>query len=733
MSGRVAMALLAFMPILGVAAAVPANATTTRVATSTLNWTKGTTIVNPGGGVNAVSCPTSTFCVAVDRTGAVSSFNGTKWSPPQTVDKSNDLVAISCPTVSFCMATDTVGDYIAMNNGTWGVATPFATPNSLEMQSVSCSSATFCLAVGQTSSFAPVDYYYLNGSWTFDAVAFAPGDNNPFDAVSCTSTNVCLATDVSGGVTTFTPSASSPVTMVRTGPVAVDPSDHSYGATSIACVSSTSCVVGSNTNLVSSLSGTTWTTSAPLPAGAAGVLVSCAQAICIADDTNALAVSAVAPFSTWSNPGVLDMLSQITGMSCYPVAVSIGCQAVDNDGFSIAISVGVSGVPVFTPATTYFDPPHNVTTLSCASATYCIAGDSAGETMTLRAGTWTKPHVITTQPLGVREIRCGVSPHPYQSLACAAVVGDFNALSLNSYKSPWSPVPSSSSLTYSVSCSSACEYLSPTGRSRGLVGGYLPKLSTSAIATDVSCPPEQSQCIAIDSMGHSYVSHKNTWSAGPSVTMTKGAILWALSCASMTFCVAIDLQGHAFTFDGTKWSAGTKVSPLGLLNVSCGATYFCVASDLLGGARVYNGTTWVATSNVSGLSALRGVSCASATTCAAVDASRAYSLTIPTTATKISFVKAAPGQNVVGHTVVAVNVSSQSAPSGSVTLSAGSSPHSPSCTGTLRKVDAQTATGQCTMVTTHTGATLIDANFSGAFGFAPSGPAHHIDNIVAAK
>src|ERR1700693_4863424 len=140
MSGRVAMALLAFMPILGVAAAVPANATPTRVATSTLNWTKGTTIVNPGGGVNAVSCPTSTFCVAVDRTGAVSSFNGTKWSPPQTVDKYNDLVAISCPTVSFCMATDTVGDYIAMNNGTWGVATPFATPNSLEMQSVSCSS-----------------------------------------------------------------------------------------------------------------------------------------------------------------------------------------------------------------------------------------------------------------------------------------------------------------------------------------------------------------------------------------------------------------------------------------------------------------------------------------------------------------------------------------------------------------------------------------------------------------
>lgn len=686
-----------------------------------LKWTSSTALTTANGGVNAVSCPTSTFCLAVDRSGAVSQFNGSTWSTPQTIDGTTSLNAVSCPSTTFCVVTDALGKYILMNAGSWGPPTPFAQQNSPVMQSVSCASSSFCLAVGYTANFAPIDYYYYDGVWSPDTVVFSPSDTNPLNSVSCTSELVCLATDLGGGAMTFTFSSTPTPTLSHPStPTPIDASVKGFVADSIACVAANSCVVGSKTNQISVFNGTSWTTNTYFAAGVAGVRVSCAQSTCVANDSLGQGISSVAPFATWSRTGQLNMLSQIEDLSCFAVAASAGCLAVDNDGFSIAISLDANGVPTYTPAATSFDPPHTLTSISCASDAYCIASDAAGETFTFRNGSWGPPTVITTKPLGVREVRCGQSAHPYAALACAAIIGDFHALSLRSHLGPWTPVLSSTTLTYAVSCASRCEYLSPTGRSSGLVGGYLPKLPVGDIATDVSCPASTTSCVAIDNAGQSYVSEKGKWTLGPRVESDPALQLWSLSCATMSSCVAIDIQGHAYTFNGSKWSAGKKVSKLGLYAVSCGATYFCVASDLLGGAYIFDGSRWQATANVSGFIALHGVTCPSADTCVAVDTARAYTLKVPTVATRTTFEAPTRGADVVGRTVLAVNVSANAAPHGEVTLTAGTKTGAPSCTATLKVVSPTTSHAHCTIATTRTGATLFDAAFSGSFGFAPS-------------
>ncbi len=704
---------------------VPSSASTT--PTSGPQWSAGTTLVANKGGVDVVSCVAATFCVAGDHTGDVSYFNGSSWSTPQNIDGANAITAIACPTTTFCVATDAIGQYVTMTGSTWSSPVPFHPFESLQMLGVSCSSPLFCMAVGETSNFTPVDYYYNNGVWTLDSVNLGPGDNSAFDAVSCAPTDVCLATDFGGNVTTFTLSAGSTPTFSHTT-TKIDPTDQTYIANSISCVTATSCVAGSNSNMVSTFNGVSWTTVTPFLLGANGVLVSCVATTCVANDSNAQAVSSSVPFTTWSTPGTITIPSQINGVSCYAVLASAACQAVDNDGFSVALTLGTNGVPLYTPSTTVFDPPHVLSSVTCASATYCIAGDTAGETVTYQNAKWSSPQVITTQPLGVREVRCASSTHPFRALQCAAVIGDYAAYHLGSHTATWKPEVGTST-TYAISCSSRCEYLSPEGKSSGLVGGYLPKLPPNAIVTDVSCPASAHACMAIDSSGDFYVSRGATWSIGPRIESSKTVVAWSLSCVSTSFCVAIDLSGDAYEFNGTSWSRPEKISALGLYAVSCGATYLCVATDLLGGAHVFNGTRWLTTKSGFTSGALHGVSCPSASTCVAVDSSKAYTLSIPTVPTHISYLASTRAESVEGRTVVKVSVTAATAPTGTVTISAGTV----TCAATLKKVTAGSSRAHCTLRTTRSGPTRFVTVFGGSYGYAPSGPRDLVERVLAAK
>ena len=60
-------------------------------------------------GLTGVSCPTATFCRAVDSIGRVFGFNGTRWSSGTLIDPGHALTSVSCPTVTYCVAVDRNG------------------------------------------------------------------------------------------------------------------------------------------------------------------------------------------------------------------------------------------------------------------------------------------------------------------------------------------------------------------------------------------------------------------------------------------------------------------------------------------------------------------------------------------------------------------------------------------------------------------------------------------------
>jgi len=101
------------------AQAAPTTTTTTAAAPTTttttvpsLQWSAPQVVDTSPNGLGDVSCPTTTFCVAVGGTGpgVVGKgfiWNGTTWSPtaPQLFSQdSGGYNHVSCPTVSFCMA-----------------------------------------------------------------------------------------------------------------------------------------------------------------------------------------------------------------------------------------------------------------------------------------------------------------------------------------------------------------------------------------------------------------------------------------------------------------------------------------------------------------------------------------------------------------------------------------------------------------------------------------------------
>ncbi len=72
--------------------------------------------IDPNGALDAVSCPTTNFCVAADASGSVLTWNGSAWSPPEQVlpgatQYTGDPTSLSCPTSRFCMVLDGDGDY----------------------------------------------------------------------------------------------------------------------------------------------------------------------------------------------------------------------------------------------------------------------------------------------------------------------------------------------------------------------------------------------------------------------------------------------------------------------------------------------------------------------------------------------------------------------------------------------------------------------------------------------
>jgi hypothetical protein len=284
----------------------------------------------------AVSCPTASFCMAVLESGYAATYDGTTWSRPTRLSSSaGEPDSVTCPTASFCMAVDARDSSAFLFNGrTWSSGPRINDPASGTqpgMASVSCSSPRFCAAVDNGSNA-----FTFNGiSWNSAAV-IDPG--NELSTVSCPSARFCAAVDYGPNVIMF--------------------------------------------------NGASWSKPSAIDPGGYLQAVSCAAAgFCVAIDRkgDALTFNGVA----WSAPVNADPngLSMGEGGISWPVVscpTSDFCAAVDGNGGDLVTFDGHSWTAPVTIDSKAADSDQGpvlvfLMSVSCRSATFCVAGDSSGD------------------------------------------------------------------------------------------------------------------------------------------------------------------------------------------------------------------------------------------------------------------------------------------------------------------------------------------------------------------
>jgi hypothetical protein len=179
-----------------------------------------------------LSCPTSSFCMAVN-TPQARTFNGNAWSPPTEIKGTSWVHGVSCPSASFCLAVEergpgypSTGDAVTYDGSSWSA--PVEVDRASGLYRVSCSSASFCMALDGNGEALTYD----GSSWS----APAQIDGTRLHEVSCSSASFCAALDQTGGVLTFNGSSwSAPVQVAG-----------SLTVVSISCASSQFCMAIAN-------------------------------------------------------------------------------------------------------------------------------------------------------------------------------------------------------------------------------------------------------------------------------------------------------------------------------------------------------------------------------------------------------------------------------------------------------------------------------------------------------
>ena len=559
----------------------------------------------PGGtrsALDGVSCTAATACTTVGyytssqdvKVTLAERWNGTSWSAQHTPDPAvahySVLNSVSCGSATSCMA---VGYYkfgstgrarlVEEWNGTaWSIKQAGNPPSAVYsvLDSVSCAAATACVAVGNYLDFSSDDSRTLaetwNGStWTVMATPNPAGSIVSYLlGVSCTSATACTAVgDWIAGA--------DRKSAKRSGPLAA--------------------------TLAEAWNGTTWVIEAtPNPAGSLGI-DSLASVSC----RSPASCSAVGSYS--GARGGVKTLNEVWNGAAWAI------DATPNPGRNYSSLAGVS----------------------CAAAAACAAvGDYRNRSGTFLAlalasnGTvWTAqatPSPAGTVPSVLDSVSCG-SP-----TACTAVgflhnsqvnsmplAESWNGTSWAVQRTP-DPAGFGHSTLASVSCVSASSCMA--------VGSSHSKRAGATLAESWN---------------------GTAWTIRPTpLPPGTGGELTGVSCTSATACTAVgsyqDSSNNALplaeSWNGTTWTIQPVPSPTGgysivLDGVSCTSSSACTAvgnytksASLVALAERWNGTAWTIQATPAGDDDFYGVSCSSATACTAVGDSYSYPAGIATLA-----------------------------------------------------------------------------------------------------
>jgi hypothetical protein len=504
----------------------------------------------------------------------------------------------------------------------WKIAdSPDGTIPNARIDSVSCSSADVCTAVGTGRDAAGINVT-LAERWNGKVWTRQPTPNPALDtvpdvrpdllAVSCPAANFCLAVGtyrLSLVLASFAEIWNGRSWTLRA--ISVPTGSKTGGLDGVSCVSAKFCAaVGSNAGAVTSGTQTlaaTWKGKGwhfqptPNPAGDAVNLsgVSCVTTkFCEAVGSSDSRPSAFA--EQWNGASWKLQNAPAPGPGG---AKSVSCVSVK---FCEAVGFGVADVwhGLSWRAQALPNSDLNLAGVSCASASFCAAVGKAesGLSSAIRwNGTgWaaqSTPQPASALTVVLNAVWCASAKScqagGFSSAASLALTGTVLAQSWNG--ASWRLQPA----------------VSPAG-------------AVSNTLAAVSCV-SASFCEAVgnrdDSVGNQ-VSLAERWTGSAWVLQTipsDGALL-GVSCVSATFCEAVGGGlDSAEQWNGTSWKVQSRSSvDVQTQSVSCVSASFCMAVDGFGHVTLWNGSAWSAASDVTGFSEVGSVSCASASGCEVV-------------------------------------------------------------------------------------------------------------------
>ena len=309
------------------------------------------------------------------------------WSAPTNVVGGGSLTSVSCSSATFCVTLGDVGFYVhnalTYNGTSWSAPTNVG-GSRFVLTSVSCSSPTFCAAIGANGPGVSDALTYNGRSWSAPTdINTGGGSYNYLTLISCSSATFCVAVgdikaDVGGYLTGDTEYARTYNGTLWSAPTDINStSNDSGGPTSVSCSSPTFCVAVLVDGYALTYNGMSWTAPTHIDAnpGTCGMScmvvgldsVSCPSAtFCVAVDSNGNALTYNG--TSWSAPTNIDASGKLDSVSCSSATF---CVAVDENGNALTYN-----------GTSWSAPTHiggGLTSVSCPSATFCVAVGSSAD------------------------------------------------------------------------------------------------------------------------------------------------------------------------------------------------------------------------------------------------------------------------------------------------------------------------------------------------------------------
>jgi hypothetical protein len=516
---------------------------------------------------SSISCPSFDSCTAIAGFGSAFRYDGDTWGQARPADGDRGAVSsVSCPTTTFCGA---VGQHVVVveKNGHWGHVSRV----DPSLEDVSCSSARWCLAVGDAGR----SLRYDGGRWRA-----GPRASGILESVSCVSRRFCMAESRGGTAYRFDG---------RRWHRAGDLSAVQSLSNGLACGSRSLCLVAGLGRVVARWNGRHWIRRTFSWLRLEDASTACGPHFCQLLTT----AHAVEWHHGWGP--VSDIPPGQVGQGPSPVSCSTRgrCVALTNtyQASTLVLRDGSWHEQAFRSTSV---PPAK---LSCPTPAFCMA-IAFDRSWVRRDGAWT-PVAMPAGLTNVLAVDCVTAS------SCLAV-GSGGAAKWDG--TSWGTVPSPGADYGEVSCASTTYCLAAEeGESDGAIEVW-DGADWSSVRGPGDLYPESLSCPAVDDCwaggGVAAVSHFDgtTWST-PEVIAPGGddGNSITVSCPTSSMCAAIDQLGNTYRYVHGAWGHHVRVGGrhpmVGGFAFDCGSASSCTVAfgneyGLQADVARWNGSSW---------------------------------------------------------------------------------------------------------------------------------------------